>query len=822
MIRYRLDDLGWYQFEWLVQALLKTQLGMGIEAWGGHGDYGRDAYFAESLAYPTKDLREPGPFLFQVKFVENANAAGARPAKAVLNAIRKESVSIRDRKRLPWWKEPAHYTLITNAPLDAATRQEVERLIAEALPETKVHSHGADDVCALLDTHTGLRRSFPQLLSLRDLDELIREAVNADTIERSRAAIECAREVVQVFVPTGAYEKTWKVLRAKHFAVLEGPPEMGKTAVAWMIALSQMSQGWQAIVCDNPDTFFGSLNHEIPQIFVADDAFGRTEYDPARGNKWEKDLHRVLRAVDSTHWLVWTSRKHILERARRVMDLQGDATKFPQPGEVLVDASQLSEQEKALILYRHARAAGLEDPAKNLVRKQARSIVQHRSFTPERIRWFVRERLPEIAVQLGKRNIKPAMVQTQVLEAIKNPTERMRKAFKALAPSQKWLLIALLESDARREVSSLQPVYELHCPSDVRRPFQDVLDELTEAFVKTGKGGYFFSASQNRWVDLNSSDIWVDWTHPSCRDLVIEELVADPVLLMRFVRLMSLQGIKLAISDSGGTSGQRTLPLMTSPETWQRLSERCVDLAKERPASEVADLLSALQNAASQTSDTVTKDRLVRIIGEVCKVASDSWDESETAMSARELAAYCDASKLASPLPRLPRLEASWCAADERFVNGLEQSEQSNALIDVDDWLNEWIQLLSVIRRNEPRLWEVIATGDGFSERIGRLVEVTRADLEAESSFDYREQFEEEAQRLNSLADMLGDLPAIAPPAVETLSTLSEELRARAAYLEEEASEAERANRDQEEDDDGYREAAVTDAFSIDALFSDL
>jgi len=42
MIRYRLDDLGWYQFEWLVQAVLKDHLGIGIESWGGHGDHGRD------------------------------------------------------------------------------------------------------------------------------------------------------------------------------------------------------------------------------------------------------------------------------------------------------------------------------------------------------------------------------------------------------------------------------------------------------------------------------------------------------------------------------------------------------------------------------------------------------------------------------------------------------------------------------------------------------------------------------------------------------------------------------------------------------------
>jgi putative transposase len=34
LTRELMDDLGWYQFEWLVQALLKDQLGIGVESWG--------------------------------------------------------------------------------------------------------------------------------------------------------------------------------------------------------------------------------------------------------------------------------------------------------------------------------------------------------------------------------------------------------------------------------------------------------------------------------------------------------------------------------------------------------------------------------------------------------------------------------------------------------------------------------------------------------------------------------------------------------------------------------------------------------------------
>jgi hypothetical protein len=98
MLRYRLDDLGWYQFEWLVQALLKAELGLGVESWANtHGDIGRDAYFDGALSFPTKTPTQ-GPFVFQVKFIENAAARGGDPSDALLSAVRKEAARIRLRQ----------------------------------------------------------------------------------------------------------------------------------------------------------------------------------------------------------------------------------------------------------------------------------------------------------------------------------------------------------------------------------------------------------------------------------------------------------------------------------------------------------------------------------------------------------------------------------------------------------------------------------------------------------------------------------------------------------------------------------------------------
>ena len=155
------------------------------------------------------------------------------------------------------------------------------------------------DVCDRLDEHPELRRSFPQLLSLRDLGTLLESVVNREVIKRSEAAIATATDYVDTFVPTAAYEKTWSVLRQHNFAVLHGPAEMGKTAIAWMVTLTHVTQGWEAVVCHTPDDFFKAFDEKQSQIFVADDAFGRTEYEPGAVLKWEKQLHYILQRLDA-------------------------------------------------------------------------------------------------------------------------------------------------------------------------------------------------------------------------------------------------------------------------------------------------------------------------------------------------------------------------------------------------------------------------------------------------------------------------------------------------------------------------------------------
>src|SRR5207244_193076 len=114
-----------------------------------------------------------------------------------------------------------------------------------------------------------------------------------------------------------------------------------------------------------------------------------------------------------------------------------------QPAEVQVAASDLSVEEKALILFRHARAAPLGPDRRALVQRHGWDIVDHPHVTPERIRRLVARRLPGVddAVDL-------ATVRAAVREEIREPTAAMAASFRALGPEHRALLMALLDAPA--------------------------------------------------------------------------------------------------------------------------------------------------------------------------------------------------------------------------------------------------------------------------------------------------------------------------------------------------------------------------------------
>ena len=420
-VPYALGELGWLQFQQLCDAVLELEAGVEPRAWSGEADRTRRVDVEHDLALPSLDLKLRGPV--QVAAV---------------------------------W-EPADPRIVIAGPQERVLRRE--------------------ELARVVEARADLRLRMPSLLGIRPLEGLVAGDVAAGSSVDAAGAHALAR----VYVPTAAYARALAVLARHRFAVLTGPPEMGKTAAATMVALARMSAGWEAHECRGPDDLLRALVPDRAQVFIADDAFGSTEYRPDAAERWARDLPRILRVLDDRHWLLWTSRPAPLRAGLHRVHQERGAERFPNPGEVQVDASALTVAEKALIFLRHVRAAGAPRGTRALARRVGPAIVAHPHFTPERIRRFAERRLAELP-HAGPGTY--ALLQLAERE-LAEPTDAMAASLRALSPEYRALLVAMLDQpDGPVPERDLVEVLHRHQTTElVRRP-ADLIDRVTDHFLR--------------------------------------------------------------------------------------------------------------------------------------------------------------------------------------------------------------------------------------------------------------------------------------------------------------------------------------------------
>jgi hypothetical protein len=254
---------------------------------------------------------------------------------------------------------------------------------------------------------------------------------------------------------------------------------VGKTAIATIIGLAQATDGWQVHACTDPDEVRAAYDPHAAQVFVADDAFGSTEYRPDGAERWARELPAILARLDARHWLIWTSRPAPLRAALRRLHRERGAERFPAPGAVQVDASRLTPQERVLILFRHARAAGLGGRATALVKRVGWNVVDHPHFTPERVRRFVAGPLRE----LRPRDLDAAYAAVEA--ELATPTDAMAASLAALDDDHRALLVAMLDAPpGAQSERELADAVRRHHPGGLPRPPAELVDRLTDHFVR--------------------------------------------------------------------------------------------------------------------------------------------------------------------------------------------------------------------------------------------------------------------------------------------------------------------------------------------------
>jgi uncharacterized protein (DUF1778 family) len=448
---YDLGALGWLLFERLCETLLAVEMAVDPRTWSGAADTLRSVDVGGELRLPDGQV-VPGP-VRAIAARLHGDEIGAEDA-LLLRRLGGAAVGPFGRPRTLLVLTNARATAGSATPgVETVDRHRLGRWV-EGSPATVLR--------------------FPAVLGVREPARFEGENVERSSLDRA-----AAWELARVFAPTRAYARAADVLERHRFAVLTGPPEMGKTAAARMVALARLQAGWEAHEFTRPDELWGAFDPARRQLFVADDAFGSTEYRPDAAERWARALPGILRALDERHWLIWTSRPAPLRAGLHRVRQERGTERFPSPAEVHVDAAALDTDEKALILLRHAKAAALSEDARELVRAHGPQLVEHEHFTPERIRRFVATRLRALA------DAPPAAVRGAIEVEMATPTEAMAASLRALDDEHRDLLVAMLDvPPGPVEERSLAAAMRRHHAEGLPKPPTELLDRLTDHFVR--------------------------------------------------------------------------------------------------------------------------------------------------------------------------------------------------------------------------------------------------------------------------------------------------------------------------------------------------
>ena len=750
MSHYELDRLGWFGFERLVQALLKAEFGAEVESWSGYRDQGKDAYCAGDLKTRAGTLT--GPVIFQAKFVHQANASGSEYMPLLKSACVKELALIQTRLSRNEWKDPRQYFLLTNCPISPSEREAIVDIWKQTI-SSSITILGYKDVSDLLDLHPHIARVNPQILTFDHLLLFLQSVINGDISNRSQAALTEARTLLPIFVPTEAYEKSWEVLKLHNFVVLTGAPEMGKTAIGRMLAMAQLQNGWEVIDCYDPNDIFKTYSLDREQVFIADDAFGRTEYDVQRGAVWEAQFSKIYNRLDRRHWLIWTSRRHILSGALRQMDLQGPARKFPEPAEVIVQADHLSVQEKAEMLFRHSVNASLTQHARSLLKSSLQLIIHNGKFTPERIRRLTMEVLPTLAIS-STGSLDSKHVSDKLREVLENPTEMMRKAHSKLSAEHKWILVTLLDEQTVKTPEAAEKAFKQIAPFPSSRPFQDCLQELDEGFIRITTHAAVVSSLSVETEQTTQ----VGWVHPSYRDLVIDQLATSADMRLRYLKTGGGNAIKLALSHSGGAQGKRNFPLLQDLESWSALEEAVSAFISTADLELIGQLLSTI--AKSLKDNFLHSKSVASFASSICHHLTERWSSENRRLGVEVLENFYGIAELADNFVTSPSLLASW-QESWTDVNYEIKRFEDNAIPADAEIIFSFAKMLVVLHKNEPRFLKKV----GLESQVLPLIQRIRYMVESDANTDWElsdaDEFESEEQRMQTLSDALDYLREI-------------------------------------------------------------
>lgn len=344
------------------------------------------------------------------------------------------------------------------------------------------------------------------LPSIEILSELLEQSVRKAQFKESEYELKMAIRTAKFYVKTRMYRIALRKLERNNVIIISGEPGMGKTAMAYMLAISflQMEAISGFVWVNSIDDIYASMKDEsIKQVFILDDFWGSIFYDRTRNNeerRLEKLIIRIAQMKNKK--LILTSREYILQQGLyKYSTLKNLINNL----NLQCTLEEYSNSEKAKILFHHLKASDLEIDYIKAIYFRCDRIVYHQSYNPRVIDLFLSDS--------DDKQVSPYEYVESLIDYLDYPDNFWRGIFINLSEGAKILAMIMMISYTSIKIDDLKLTYSKYLLSYSinlnLKNFKDCISELEKTVIKT-------------YWDDNEQDIRVEFRNPSIQDFLYE------------------------------------------------------------------------------------------------------------------------------------------------------------------------------------------------------------------------------------------------------------------------------------------------------------